>query len=699
MEEAIRAFETVLLLDPDNREAQVLLGNCFEVESIGRPAEARECYRKIIESPIQDKWSEQARQHLNFTFDYYHIPLEEKLKFFETTAAQTTVPVALEYYRGQIKSIQKEIALKQPGSEAQQLMEASLFSSITNAISNDVKLDMGLNDFVESYGTNRTAAARRLAELYPRLIAQTTNLTPYLLAAVVTVQVDTNAPLVREFDSLLDEYIAHPEKLNSPKAYWQRIWGPVSRWSFEHGRYDLAVKVLTESLRLDASAGQDCDEQVMALGFAYVYLEQWQEALDIFESCSNRPPHYFYWPVWGGRQDFIITERWRDYCREKLGLPAVKDPREFDLGKSILRLHAPGAFVVDQNGLWVGTGGQLLHLDFELHTNLVIGLPFDAATPVTTLCVTSSNIWIATRGAGLIDFNKSSQQFRRFTETNGLAMNSISALHWSGKTLWMAYNGTTGGGLGQLDPASGKIKSYMRELRTRGLQFDTGRPNEEKLPPGVGVGSIVSDPSGNPWMFITGGILKYDTVQDTWNPIPRALGKAMYGFTADASWLAEAVGVKSRNVEDHTETGRSPLTNHLTVTNRIVTKAERDVLDLILRFDYLNYPRGTFSEKVYNSDEVACYVSLAVQSWSDQQWQTIQDDTAIPNPPNTMTLAGDELWVGGTGYIARVDLRQGKARNYCRVAVDEVDRIQIGGGYAWIQLGWYLYRVPLSSLQ
>jgi len=89
---------------------------------------------------------------------------------------------------------------------------------------------------------------------------------------------------------------------------------------------------------------------------------------------------------------------------------------------------------------------------------------------------------------------------------------------------------------------------------------------------------------------------------------------------------------------------------------------------------------------------------LAIQDLHSQHWQNLKDDDGFPKPPSTMTLAGDDLWGGGEGAIARVDLKTSKVRNFCHISVSSVDQIQVGGGYVWVQLGEYLYRVPLSAL-
>jgi tetratricopeptide (TPR) repeat protein len=68
LEEAIRAFKTVLLLDPHNREAKIYLGYCLRSPTLQRFEEARQYYREVFQEPVQDEWSEKAKQGITATF-------------------------------------------------------------------------------------------------------------------------------------------------------------------------------------------------------------------------------------------------------------------------------------------------------------------------------------------------------------------------------------------------------------------------------------------------------------------------------------------------------------------------------------------------------------------------------------------------------------------------------------------------------
>ncbi len=64
VEEAARAFQTVLLLDHDNREAKVLLGACLQDWTMHRSDEAISMFKEVARSVPPDLWSKKAQSTL-----------------------------------------------------------------------------------------------------------------------------------------------------------------------------------------------------------------------------------------------------------------------------------------------------------------------------------------------------------------------------------------------------------------------------------------------------------------------------------------------------------------------------------------------------------------------------------------------------------------------------------------------------------
>jgi hypothetical protein len=645
--EAIRAFETALLLDPTNREAKMYLAACLREPSIGQVERARNYYRAILEEPVNDMWVRPAQEALDNTFA--QTSPEEKTRWFESAGSQATNSPANEYYQREAAAARLKTTLKRGGADAQELAEQHLLAAATNIIEEHDMVGnvwrRGIEEFERSFGTNRAAAARRLTELYPKLKAQAPNFAVWIMADVVTAQVDTNEPMVSELQGLLDEYAEHPEKAYRPELFWRSVPYSVYPWSYEHKLYHMAARVMEGETRAAALypevRGIGSDDQ-MRLAAAYLQLEEWQKALEIFQSYSNAPVQMGNSSPWGPASYIVFTSRQAAYCREKLGLPNEPNPLEFHMGKPLLYFQTPSAFAADEDGLWIGTEGQLKRLDFELHTNQLIQLPVNAFTPIRTICVGLSNIWIGTTGAGLIEFDKASQKSRAYIVDDGLLMNDISCLNLIGDVLWIGYGdgeyGQSGGGIGRLDISSGKFTSFIPTIANGTSDNVANEPTDK--PTRRAVQAMAAGPEGDVW-FITNHqpLRHYRTTGNVWEGNPRFVDGTSVALDAERLFVGGRWG--------------------------------RDF-------------SGGIGVNIFN--------------FRDKSWQAFPKVPGLPTGAvTTVTPDGDQLWVGGIGYIALLDTRQNKVRKFAYVQSPVISHIQTGGGYVWAQFNWRLYRASLGN--
>jgi len=671
MEEAIRAFETVLLLEPTNRWAKMCLAACLRRPVTFRPDEARNYYREIIDEPGTDRWTSLAPKALQATFERFWWggpTLEEEGRWFESAALQATNSVAAEYFRHQAEAAKQNVAIARDASQAQQLAESRLLLNISNSWLGMVTLgvpsseDAQIGNFVKCFGTNQTAAARRLEELYPTLKTQVPDLAPYLLTQFVTVQVNTNAALVAEFEQMVEKYSLKPDQVYLPEKFWWDIW-PAYKWSCEHQLYGAAAKLLEGKLRAGKlypknAAGINNTDR-LGLAFAYLGAEEWKKALTIFETFSNQPVRMENSGPWGQMFGLTFPGEQAAFCRQKLGLPVVNNPRKFSLGKPVLSLCTPSTFIADDSGLWIGVEGRLLHLDFDLKTNLVANLPMERFTPITALVVTTTNIWLATDGDGLINFDKRTQMCRRFTVKDGLMMDVISSLHLMGDTLWIGYGHRTyvysgsgassGGGLGKLDLSASRFVSHT-------LSLENG-PEIHRNPSGNVVPEIGNQPTRRPVLAIAGG-----AADDVW-------------------FVTEDAPTHLRQYRPRENTWTQAMANCSCLVSD---------------------KRTLFAGLYWNafSDAKIGPLGISVLSLSDGQSRNLMAAEGLPSGEvTTLALDGQNLWVGGTGYIALEDPIQGKVLHFSNVNAVAVDCIQIAGGYVWAQYGGHLYRAPLRELQ
>jgi hypothetical protein len=703
VEEAMRAFEAVILLEPTNREAKMYLATCLRKSVINRPDAVRDHYRELIDEPTQDQWTEAARKALMRTFErsWWGGPTpEEEVRWYESAALQTTNVAARDFYQQRAKAAEEEAIIRRGDSpEAEELAEKKLFEGIRQFRDEISKNNVGdlfcIKDYARTMHSDPAVTAQKLTELLPKMESAAPEMKPYLLSAVLRFQVETSAPVVAEFQRTLNACIENPDQLFHPNQFWHLVGWSVYEWCFEITNYPLAVNLMEGKRRAAAQGHAEFNEQEkVRLAYAYVAEERWKDALDVFESLGNQPVEVYGYGPWGSALRPIYGDKMAAYCRSKLGLSAPVNPLEFNLGKPVLCFctpsSAPSTFITDNSSLWIGMGGQLLQLDFELKTNLVINLPVDADVPITAMCLTSSNVWIGTGGAGLIQYDKANRKCRRITEADGLMMNYLSDLYVAGNFLWIGFSDTTGGGLGQLDLNSQKLTSFMPSLKERA----SSSSHNSQLPPEKGVDNIMSKSDGEIFMHVDRDIREFDVAHNLWGSLPRVGGEWVNCFAISPEWLVKGLGVEQIVIEIGTNLSSTVHPDPSNTTKQVVSRAEKSRLDQIFKTNGIQqYIFGT------SVGEVRPKGKLEVQSLYKNSTQILEDPGAIPNPPTTMALDGDDLWVGGAGFLTLVDLKESKVRKYCHINAPSVNRIQVGGGYVWAQFDWHLYRVPLGELK
>jgi len=661
LEEALRAFETVLLLDPGNREAKLCLGTYLSDPLIGRIDEGRACYREIMDAREHDEWSGLAKKGLLNSFLNWMgavADASERARWFESAALQSTNSSVRDFYEKQAKESQVAAAIAQGGTgKATALVEQRLldnlqsYDNLLHGKPGGSTEELGMYDFVHSYSPDPAVSARRLVELIPNMRSRVPELEPYFMAMVVRFQVDTNVPVIVEFQRELAQISEHPNQVLAPKLFWGGLL-PLCYWSFDH-KLHLIVALVMEGKQRAASQDKSFptiyhseSEERIALAFAYMGLQRWQQARDIFETFSNQSVFMFEHGPWGTGLNTVLPDKEATFCAQKLGQAPTHDVREFDLGKPCFGL-CTSAVMLDETGLWMGMNSRLLHVDFDLTTNLAVTLPGNSGTPVC-LCPTASAVWIGTDGEGLIEFDKTSHQCRRITEQDGLLMNNVACLKLAGPNLWIGYGHRTyafwgmgiggEGGLGRLNLSTGKFTSFTPSLEDRKL----------------GLLEASDKPTRHPVIVLAQG-----AEDDVW-------------------MVTEENGTRLRHyrARDNTWEAGPQTSSSLAVDSKGLFLGQ-----------YWNYTGGDQSDQL----------GVRILGFNDGKWRFIKTISGLPTG-SVSALASDGhcLWVGGRSYIAVVDLEKDEIRKFTRINAVAVDQMQIGGGYLWARFDCNLYRVPLS---
>ncbi len=690
--EAIRCFETVLLLDPTNREARVCLATCMRKTFNDRFDDARKYYRQVIDDPDEDQWSNIARRALLRSFEWPN-PSQSKLQWFENAAQGTTNPAATAFYRTHAKRASEEETIQRGGTqEAERLAEERLFEKLRGGIYSS---SLGMDDFASVIGEDKELVARRLAELYPKMKAAFPDLAPYILSSIITFQVDTNAPVFAEFERTLDWCVQNSSKIpHTIIPFWSHLHSTVYYWASAHKHHDLALKVLETTYRATtfdprAKIMFDDSSDLMELAFNYVDCKRWSNALTLFEAHTNRPIEMHGNGSWGPAFSVVLPNKEAARCREKLGLPNVKDPREFELGKPCLCLHDPKHYqprhgenpviAAESDELWIAIGGKLMRIDSALQTNVLVRLPMDSVSPFTAIHVDDSKIWLGTAESGILEFDKARQSAQQITEEDGLLLNSISGLCRIGDTLWIGYGNGTRGGLGKMDLKTRKCSAFPVSLRNDSIS---------EAPPQSPVTEIRPGKNNDLW-FVAGSTLRhYRIAQDVWESAPQRAGVGFVCYEMEGENLIQAHIVSLSKVTIET-TVRSGLTNTTSKSSLLVSHEEENQLRATLK-------TNANGRRICGmGGDIPSRGALALQSMRDSTPAPLLLENALPSLPTTLTRAGRDLWVGGQGYVALVDLDEHKIKKLAYLSTRSVDRVQVAGGYVWVQCDKHLYRARL----
>lgn len=669
LEEAIKAFETVLLLDHDNHEAKIYLAACFRSPLINRVDEARQYYRQIIDAEDRDRWTDRAQEALEGSFQFRWNPIE-RVQWFKSASEATTPPRAHEYYVKQAKKAQEILVAVQaehsesPSPDSRDLVERRMFEGI-RAFINSLHTknpswgsDFGVRAFVKSFGTNQEAAARRLFDLLPEVKKQSPEIVPYYLASIVHYESDSNAPVVTKFKDEIERLQQHPDRLLGPPLFWNHIGiEDIRLWGFNHQRYDLvaALMELAGQTAVSHRSGRDeleFNEDKLTLAYAYEGLEQWQKALDIFQSFTNGSFVMERRGPWGRGETTVLTVREAEFCAGKLGRSIPRDPREFEMGNDCFCLHpGPAAIGFGDDAIWVGITGQLVKLGFDLKTNLVVSLPADVDANVSCVYVGDGVVWVGTDGGGLLEYDKSTGQFRHFTVKDGMLMNTISCFDIDGSSLWIGYGrsgyqfwgssrGTEEGGVGRVNLSTHKFESFTRSLQslnTPGGEFTTQAPRHPII------------------------ALRHGSENDVW-------------CVSDGHQL-----------------------RHFQQREDKWSAADRQIAFSSLAIDSKQLYVGT-----YRSEDSEPYQFLGVSTFDPKtsKWGNVSAIDGLPRGQvSALELNHGKLWVGGKSYIALVDIERDKVLKFTRIPTQVVNQIYIGGGYMWAVYESHLHRVALGNVQ
>src|SRR5437899_12070520 len=112
-----------------------------------------------------------------------------------------------------------------------------------------------------------------------------------ILEAAVSLQVDTNSPVVEEFKESLDKLRVDPTHLVGSTYYFKNLFLSTYPWCMKNNMYSVAaglVEIKNQASTHDPKLKLTQTEGIM-LVYAYIHLERWGGALAILHELADTP--------------------------------------------------------------------------------------------------------------------------------------------------------------------------------------------------------------------------------------------------------------------------------------------------------------------------------------------------------------------------------------------------------------------------
>jgi len=707
LEEAARALEAALLLDPTNGETRLYLGASLADETMSHPEKGLDVLRELAADTQQKRWAMSAGQALGYY--YYDANPAEAAKWMNVAAANATTERGANQFKEKAAElllkasagdIEGQRASSEPKTDGQEqatlkLLEKRIESARSVMLGKGGVIDdrYGLEPYVDSFGEdNKKLAAKRLEELLPKLQQRYPDMKAHLLGAAVSFQVDTNAPMIAEYGKTVSSWGELPEELLDAKGFFNRLQSTVYPWCMKFRRFDLALATITAKRRAAEIRPEVVftDQDKIRLTYAFTKLGRWQEGLEVVETLGDEPVKMNGDGPWGGYFDVVLPNKIANAIRQRINLPIADNGRlEFPHEHKIC-VHYNGAFAIGPDAVWLAREGQLIKLGFDGRTNDLSKLPIDAWQKISSVEVTGDTVWVGTSGAGLIEFDSKNKQSRLWTVAEGLLMNEISCLASDAGNLWIGSGrveglsargrSTTPGGLTRMDLKTKKVSSYTPSLKT-------GANAQFTEPPGSILHSLVA---GQGLVLMDAGdFRRYEPRVNAWSKLSAdGFSPSKVIFAGDQVVAGTRIPQCEVTLKPNRET---PSTAKDKFVKKQVSCAELERMTSDPEISPLIMGKGI--------NAFPAKGGLAVSSNAGKTFDSFLSAGEIPSPPTALASDGSHLYVAGDNYIATVDMKQRKLLKTVLTSEREVYDLQIAGGKLWALMYRHLYGAPLSALQ
>jgi hypothetical protein len=334
LDEATRAFESILLLDPSNNAAKMRLAGCllFNAKANGgvertnseeRTARAQEYYREVI-AASDPSYADDARISLAISYRGAE-GLEMLARFAEEAQDEKRGSqfVDLAHYLLHFVA-DKPVETLIPSCRKLLLRQAELVQTNTSAV---IKIDF--QPVLFGFRARPDDREKVMNAALPDLLQKFPALEPYILLEAAGEQFSSNSPVIAQFRASLRKCEEHPESVLKPGDYFTHLSSTIQdekyagqtgfptllRRIFDNRQYETVIAMVLgrQGAAEKGLAPPVTDIGKQYLASSYMAVGRWQEALSLLEGIPG------------------ISAELKNECRNHLGIaPETVEVSESD---------------------------------------------------------------------------------------------------------------------------------------------------------------------------------------------------------------------------------------------------------------------------------------------------------------------------------------------------------------------------------
>ena len=673
---AMDSFKAALLLDPDNAEAKICLAVCLMDRSIGKTDAGRGYFGEVIASSTNAATVMIARRRL--ASSYLHGDTDaQALDMFLALHRDSTHPAERAWALGQTQPPLQRLhkAGKISTQKYLEYRDQQFLAECESALVADSNITVLFlwtetqnlfEQFVWVFGSDQKAGETYVEKVLVQATEKYPRLSPYFWASYAIwignhqATLSTNA--LARLETALKLCRDHPDQVHLVDSLYISHFFPLLQWAVSRKQFTIG-ELICDIRRRDMgrhaseadyiaaiwqSSKQDTARKLYYSGYCKRGLQMWREAATEFAQIESDSDPFITEVAgpWGEAGTRVSAKQLLIECQQKLGVATnlaseTHAPSSFKLGAPVLTLRQPSVFACDGDQIWLADGPApyVFHKREQKLTKLE--WPSGINPQVNAIRVSPNTIWWGTLTNGLVDMDKKTRQGRVLKEENGLLTAGIAAMTLDGEKLWLGFGFERFGGVGYLNVDTRRFTSLTPELNLRSVTNRSFFDSEKLEAPRCEVRAVCPMPSGD--LFL---------LSDDW--------AFRHYVAAGNSW----------------HINRHPMFMHGNV--------------LVARSNLV---------AVAGDDGVAIYdvTTRKLQPVDFTDWlknPNTFNGRPFPLSGESLALDGKNLWIGGEGFLALVDIETGRVSKLCdfdRIRRQKVHCMQVADGELWFAIENRLY--------